>query len=142
MNAIVMAAEKGAKKPITSLGNFIKDWDFVRFAFLFEKLQKDPNIPNLGNVKEAILACRAVRNESAHPTYDPAEPGLTDAKLVSVVDLTRTCLPKVNKLSRSEQAEIYEKLEFLESILFLRSNNHEESYVQTLINMTYMSRLW
>ena len=126
-----MAAEKGAKKPITSLGNFIKDWDFVRFAFLFEKLPKDQNIPDLGKVKEAITAVRSVRNDFAHATYDPDEQGLTDAKLVSVVDLTRTCLPKVNKLSRSEQAEIYEKLEFLESILFLRSSNREESYVQT-----------
>jgi hypothetical protein len=129
LNAIVIAAEKGANKPITSLGNFIKHWDFVRFAFLFEKLTKDQNISDLVKVKEAIMACRSLRNEFAHSTYDPDERGLTDARLASVVELTRTCLPKVNKLSPSEQDEIYEKLEFLESILFRRPTNQEDTYV-------------
>jgi hypothetical protein len=126
LGAIVFAAEKGANRPLTSLGNFIRGWDFVRFAALFDKLQKDPGLPDLAQIKEAIKACRPVRNKYAHLTYDPDEQGLNDARLASVLEFTRSCLPKVNNLSQPERCPIYEKLAVLESILFLRESENQE----------------
>ena len=125
MNAIVQAAEYGAHRKLDSLGNFINGWDFVRFAFLFDKLSKDPDLPNLHKIKEAIMACRSIRNEFAHPNYNPQDQGLNDAKFAFVLDRTRDCLPKVNGLTGDKLDEIYDKVEVLESILYLRSRRDE-----------------
>jgi hypothetical protein len=132
MNAIVQAVENGAGRKLDSLGNFIKGWDFVRFAFLCEKLSKDPDLPNLAKIKEAVTACRLIRNEFAHPTYNSQEQGLSDAKFASVLDGTRDYLPKVNRLTGRELDAIYEKVEVLESILYLRNlRDEDDSEVRT-----------
>jgi hypothetical protein len=120
MNAIVYAAEKGAKQRLKSLGNFIHGWDFVRFACLFQQLQKDQRLPNIAKLKEAIRECQLARNRCAHPAYDPNDRGLRDAKLAAIMEVTWDCLPNLNNLDQSEQNDIFEKLALLESVLFLR----------------------
>lgn len=141
LSAIVIAAEKGADKPLVSLGNFITNWDFVRFAYLFERLPKDPSLPDLAQIKEAIKSCRSLRNKYAHPTYDPFHQGASDAKLASVLEFTRACLPKVNNLNQFERGRIYEKLAILESILFLREPQDQVEEVPATISIADAYRL-
>jgi hypothetical protein len=143
LSAIVNAAEKGAARTLSSLGNFIVGWDFVRFAFFLEKLTKHETLPDLPKIKEAVIECRAVRNEYyAHRTYNPNDQGLPDAKLASILHSTRNWLPKLNKLNQSEQKEIYEKCEVLESILFLReTSDQNDNDVPTSFEITDIYRL-
>ena|SRR2546421_5974551 len=121
MKAIVQASKKDKAPKLDSLGNFIADWDFVRFAWLIEKLQKDPNIPHLSKIKEVVIACRTIRHEFAHNAHDPYDQGLTDAKFASILDLVRDWLPKLNMLAKDDLNEIYDKVEVLESVLFQRA---------------------
>lgn len=121
MKAIVQASEKEKAPKLNSLGNFIAEWDFVRFAWLIEKLQRDPSIPHLNKIKEAVIACRSIRHEFAHNAHNPYDQGLTDAKFASILDLTRDWLPKLNMLAEDDLNEIYDKVEVLESVLFQRA---------------------
>lgn len=122
VKAIVQASEKDKAQKLSSLANFIENWDFGRFAFLLEMLPRDPRLPDLKKIKEAVVACRLIRNQFAHNSHNPSDQGLTDAKFASILDQVRNWLPKLNRLTGDELNEIYDKLEFLENILFLRKS--------------------
>jgi hypothetical protein len=121
MKAIVQASEKDKAPKLRSLENFMENWDFVRFACLLEKLHKDPSLPDLKRIKEAVIACRSIRHGFAHNSHNPYDQGLPDGKFASILDGVRDWLPKLNMLAGDELNEIYDKVEVLESILFLRS---------------------
>jgi hypothetical protein len=102
-------------KPLQQLGNFVKGWDVSRCAALIENLRKDA-IPNLNQIKETAQAIRVIRNITSHEDADPDNQGISDAKLLSVLDLARENLPKINNLDHFERRDIYDRLEMLENI--------------------------
>ena len=92
----------------------------------FERASKGPDLPQLHKIKAAIIACRTIRNEFAHRTYNSQEQGLNDAKFASVLDCTRDCLPKVNKLTGGKFDEIYDKIAVLENILYQQNSKDDD----------------
>ena len=130
LNAIVQAANPAnqANHRISRLGNFVKDWDFSRFAQLFNHLRKDPQLPNLLKIKDAVGACRDLRNDCSHPDYNPEDQGLTDAKLASVLHLARETLPTINRLSDFESGDIYRRIELLENLLYSRQSSCDTEF--------------
>jgi hypothetical protein len=124
---MVIAALEKDIKPLKHLGNFIKKWDFSRFAYLVERLPvKDNPLPKLSEIKEALIQCRELRNQKSHYDGDPDTPNLTDADFLGLVQCTRKCLPIVNSMNKTrlmEPKQIYKRLRDLESMLFYKDKD-------------------
>jgi hypothetical protein len=122
---VIAALEKDSNR---QLGNFIKQWDFSRFAYLVERLPvRDNPLPKISEIKDALIQCREVRNQNAHYSGDPDTVILNDAELVGLVQCTRKCLPTVNSKNTETRPvkpeQIYKRLRVLESMLFYKDKD-------------------
>jgi hypothetical protein len=122
---VIDALEKDKNRPLKHLGNFIKKWDFSRFAYLVERL-KDDTLPKFSEIKNALIQCREARNQKSHYDGDPDAPTLTDADLLGLVECTRKWLPFVNSENKTRPVkleQIYKRLHVLESMLLYKDKD-------------------
>jgi hypothetical protein len=119
--AVIAAAEKDPKKPLSRVNNFREKWDFLRFVWLVEALdKKDEAWKRFAPIKPILDKCRRERNDNPHDDLISNKAILDDDELMQIILSTRKYILTLNGLNKDcqEGIKIGERLERLRHCLY------------------------